>query len=48
MIVILASYDYWGEDCLNVNGMWSFVIYNKSKTDYLFQEIDLVSSRYTI
>ncbi|WP_323592757.1 asparagine synthase (glutamine-hydrolyzing) [Aliarcobacter butzleri] len=27
--VIMASYDYWGKDCLNkFNGMWSFVIYN--------------------
>lgn len=27
--VILASYDFWGEECLNhFNGMWSFVIYD--------------------
>ncbi len=29
--VILASYDYWGEDCvLQFNGMWAFAIYNKA------------------
>lgn len=28
--VILASYDKWGEECLNrFNGMWSFAIYDK-------------------
>ncbi len=30
--VILASYDKWGEECLNrFNGMWSFAIYDKEK-----------------
>lgn len=30
--VILASYDKWGEDCVNrFNGMWSFAIYDKEK-----------------
>ena len=30
--VILAAYDYWGEDCVNhFNGMWAFAIYNKKK-----------------
>ena len=30
--VILASYDKWGVECLNrFNGMWAFVIYDKSK-----------------
>jgi len=30
--VILASYDKWGEDCVNkFNGMWAFAIYNKEK-----------------
>ena len=28
--VILASYDKWGEDCVNkFNGMWAFAIYDK-------------------
>lgn len=30
--VILASYDKWGEECVNrFNGMWSFAIYDKEK-----------------
>ena len=30
--VILASYDKWGEECVNkFNGMWSFAIYDKTK-----------------
>ncbi len=30
--VILASYDKWGENCVNkFNGMWAFAIYNKEK-----------------
>jgi len=30
--VILASYDKWGEDCVNrFNGMWAFAIYDKDK-----------------
>jgi len=30
--VILASYDKWGEECVNrFNGMWAFAIYDKSK-----------------
>ena len=30
--VILASYDKWGEECVNkFNGMWSFAIYDKIK-----------------
>lgn len=30
--VILASYDKWGEECVNrFNGMWSFTIYDKEK-----------------
>ena len=30
--VILASYDKWGEDCVNqFNGMWAFAIYDKEK-----------------
>ncbi|MDP2188229.1 MAG: asparagine synthase (glutamine-hydrolyzing) [Sphingobacteriaceae bacterium] len=30
--VILAAYDNYGEDCVNLfNGMWSFVIYDKMK-----------------
>ena len=34
--VILASYDKWGEDCVNkFNGMWAFAIYNKKK-DIIF------------
>ncbi|KGJ93584.1 asparagine synthase (glutamine-hydrolyzing) [Colwellia psychrerythraea] len=28
--VILAAYDFWGEECVQkFNGMWSFAIYNK-------------------
>ncbi len=34
--VILASYDMWGENCVNkFNGMWAFTIYDKEK-DILF------------
>jgi len=30
--VILASYDKWGENCVNkFNGMWAFAIYDKAK-----------------
>ena len=30
--VILASYDKWGEECVNrFNGMWAFAIYDKAK-----------------
>ncbi|MCT7506066.1 asparagine synthase (glutamine-hydrolyzing) [Aliarcobacter cryaerophilus] len=33
--VIMASYDFWGVDCLNkFNGMWAFVIYDKVKDKY--------------
>ncbi len=33
--VIMASYDYWGVECLNkFNGMWAFVIYDKQKDTY--------------
>lgn len=32
--VILASYDYWGDKCLErFNGMWSFAILDKSKNE---------------
>lgn len=31
--VILASYDRWGEECVNkFNGMWAFAIYDKEKS----------------
>ena len=30
--VLLASYQHWGEDCLNhFNGMWAFVIYDRQE-----------------
>jgi len=30
--VILAAYDCWGNECLNIfNGMWAFAIYDKKK-----------------
>lgn len=33
--VILASYDFWGVDCLNkFNGMWAFVIYDKKEQNF--------------
>jgi len=33
--VIMASYDFWGVDCLKkFNGMWAFVIYDKQKGKY--------------
>ena len=33
--VILASYDYWGVDCLTkFNGMWAFVLYDKQEQQY--------------
>ena len=28
--VLIASFDYWGQECLNMlNGMWSFIIWDK-------------------
>lgn len=34
--VIMASYDFWGLDCLNkFNGMWAFVLYSKKKKQFL-------------
>jgi len=34
--VILASYDWWGENCVSrFNGMWAFAIYDKKK-DIIF------------
>lgn len=33
--VIMASYDFWGVECLKrFNGMWAFVIYDKLKNKY--------------
>lgn len=33
--VIIASYDFWGVDCLNkFNGMWAFVIYDKNSNEF--------------
>jgi len=33
--VIMASYDYWGVDCVKkFNGMWAFIIYDKKETKY--------------
>lgn len=33
--VIMASYDFWGVDCLKkFNGMWAFVIYDKLQDRY--------------
>jgi asparagine synthase (glutamine-hydrolysing) len=33
--VIMASYDFWGIECLNkFNGMWAFVIYDKEKEKF--------------
>ena len=33
--VIMASYDFWGVDCLNkFNGMWAFVIHDRLKDKY--------------
>ncbi|SHE74295.1 asparagine synthase (glutamine-hydrolyzing) [Chryseobacterium sp. OV279] len=30
--VLIASYDYWGEECIKkFNGMWSFVIFDSAK-----------------
>jgi asparagine synthase (glutamine-hydrolysing) len=38
--VILASYDFWGEECVKYfNGMWAFVIYDK-KRNILFGSRD--------
>jgi asparagine synthase (glutamine-hydrolysing) len=32
--VIMASYDYWGKDCLNkFNGMWSFVLIDNTNNE---------------
>lgn len=33
--VIMASYDFWGIECLNkFNGMWAFVLYDKLENKY--------------
>lgn len=33
--VILASYDFWGIECLNkFNGMWAFVLYDKKENQF--------------
>jgi asparagine synthase (glutamine-hydrolysing) len=33
--VIMASYDFWGVECLNkFNGMWAFVIYDKKEDKF--------------
>ena len=33
--VVMASYDFWGVDCLKkFNGMWAFVIYDRLKDKY--------------
>jgi len=33
--VIMASYDFWGSECLKkFNGMWAFVIFNQQKNKY--------------
>jgi asparagine synthase (glutamine-hydrolysing) len=46
--VILASYDRWGVDCLNkFNGMWAFVIYDKSKYKF-FIIIDILGKNLYI
>lgn len=35
--VILAAYDYWGEECLSrFNGMWAFVIYDTKARGLFF------------
>ena len=35
--VILASYDYWGEDCVNkFNGMWAFSIFDQKNNKLFF------------
>lgn len=38
--VILASFDYWGKDCVkHFNGMWAFCIYNsETKTAFLSRD----------
>ena len=38
--VVLAAYDYWGEECVQYfNGMWSFAIYDK-KSEKVFMSRD--------
>ena len=38
--VVLAAYDYWGEECVqHFNGMWSFAIYDK-KSEKIFMSRD--------
>ncbi|MBX0310943.1 MAG: asparagine synthase (glutamine-hydrolyzing) [Sulfurihydrogenibium sp.] len=33
--VIMASYDFWGVECLNkFNGMWAFVLYDKKENKF--------------
>ena len=33
--VIMAAFDFWGEDCVNrFNGMWSFILFNKENRQF--------------
>ena len=37
--VIMASYDYWGIDCVKkFNGMWAFVIYDRQKGKFFISK----------
>jgi len=47
--VVLAAYDCWGEDCVNVmNGMWAFAIHDPSRNRIFVHEIVLESSLFII
>ena len=47
--VLLKSYIYYGLEFLkHLEGMWSFVIFNKKAKKYQYPEIDLVKSHYFI
>ena len=47
--ILLQFYILFGEKCVDFfEGMWSFVIYDLKKNDFLFLEIDLVKNLFII
>lgn len=47
--VILASYDKWGENCVNkFNGMWSFALFDKEKEKSFVAETDLELNHFIL
>lgn len=47
--VLIKSYEYWGEKCVNhFDGMWAFCIYDKKKIKSFYQEIISVKNLFSI